>query len=58
MISFVCGAVIDWFSRGQDYKNYTPGMIMALVMNILDLYVASEFEVNKNELYILRLQNN
>ncbi|XP_050057858.1 major facilitator superfamily domain-containing protein 6-A-like isoform X2 [Aphis gossypii] len=46
--SFLCGAVVDWFSRGQDYKNYTPGMIIALVMNILDLYVASKFEDVQN----------
>lgn len=46
--SFVCGAIIDWFSRSQDYKNYTPGMIMALVMTILDLYVASRIEDVQN----------
>jgi len=40
--------VIDWFSRDQDYKNYTPGIIIALVVCILDIFVASKIEVNIN----------
>lgn len=61
MISAVSGAVIDWFSKGQNYKNYTPGMIISLVICILNIFVASKIEVNINyscNLYnIMRLEN-
>jgi len=53
MISFVSGAVIDWFSKGQDYKNYTPGMIISLVTCSLNVFVALKIEVNINYSYIL-----
>lgn len=45
-MSFVSGMVIDWFSKGQDYKNYTPGIIIALMAGILDLFVALKIKVN------------
>ncbi|KAL5236076.1 hypothetical protein ACI65C_003486 [Semiaphis heraclei] len=48
MISAVSGAVIDWFSKGQNYKNYTPGMIISLVICILNIFVASKIEVVEN----------
>ncbi|CAI6363531.1 unnamed protein product [Macrosiphum euphorbiae] len=47
-ISFLSGAVIDWFSRGKDYKNYTPGMIIALTACILDVFVVLKFKVVEN----------
>ncbi|XP_060874398.1 major facilitator superfamily domain-containing protein 6-B-like [Metopolophium dirhodum] len=47
-ISLLSGAVIDWFSKGQDYKNYTPGMIIALMACILDISVALKIEVVEN----------
>ncbi|XP_022182048.1 major facilitator superfamily domain-containing protein 6-A-like isoform X2 [Myzus persicae] len=47
-MSFVSGMVIDWFSKGQDYKNYTPGIIIALMAGILDLFVALKIKVVEN----------
>jgi len=61
IISTVSGAVIDWFSKGQNYKNYTPGMIISLVTCTLNIFVASKIEVNINYSYnlydIMRLEN-
>ncbi|KAL4092012.1 hypothetical protein QTP88_026595 [Uroleucon formosanum] len=47
ILSLVSGVVIDWSSKGQVYKNYTPSKIIVLMVNILDIYVVSKIEINK-----------
>ncbi|XP_060874397.1 major facilitator superfamily domain-containing protein 6-like isoform X3 [Metopolophium dirhodum] len=40
-MSIVSGVCVDWFSKGLEYKNYTPGFIISLICSFLDMYVVS-----------------
>ncbi|CAI6363529.1 unnamed protein product [Macrosiphum euphorbiae] len=41
IMSIVSGVCVDWFSKGLEYKNYTPGFIISLICYFLDVYVVS-----------------
>lgn len=51
LIAIVSGVSVDWFSKGQDYKNYTPIFIISLMCNLLNIYVATKIDVNINYFY-------
>lgn len=50
-IAIISGVSVDWFSKGQDYKNYTPIYVISLICNLLNIYVATKIEVIINYLY-------
>lgn len=45
-MSIMSGLCVDWFSKGQDDKNYAPGFMIALICFVLDIYVLSKIEVS------------
>lgn len=45
LIAIVAGVSVDWFSKGLDYKNYTPIFVISLICNLLNIYVATKIEV-------------
>ncbi|CAI6371734.1 unnamed protein product [Macrosiphum euphorbiae] len=47
-IAVVAGVSVDWFSRGQEYKNYTPVFVISLICNLLNIYVATKIEIVEN----------
>lgn len=47
-MSIVAGLVVDWYSQGQNTKNYTPSFLIATVFQVLDAYVLSRIEVSIN----------
>ncbi|XP_022177883.1 major facilitator superfamily domain-containing protein 6-like [Myzus persicae] len=47
-IAIISGVSVDWFSKGQDYKNYTPIYVISLICNLLNIYVATKIEVVEN----------
>ncbi|XP_026813025.1 major facilitator superfamily domain-containing protein 6-A-like [Rhopalosiphum maidis] len=46
IMSIVSGVCVDWFSKGLEYKNHTPGFIISLICYLLDLYVVSRITMN------------
>eukprot|EP00102_Acyrthosiphon_pisum_P005260 XP_001949714.2 PREDICTED: major facilitator superfamily domain-containing protein 6-like [Acyrthosiphon pisum] len=44
-MSIVSGVCVDWFSKGLEYKNYTPGFIISLICYLLDIYVVSRIAI-------------
>ncbi|CAI6360488.1 unnamed protein product [Macrosiphum euphorbiae] len=47
-MSIVSGVCVDWLSKGLEYKNYTPGFIIALICSILDTYLVSNMPYVQN----------
>jgi len=45
LVAIVAGVSVDWFSKGQKYKNYTPIFVISLICNLLNIYVATKIEV-------------
>ncbi|VVC36477.1 Major facilitator superfamily domain,Major facilitator superfamily associated domain [Cinara cedri] len=43
--SIVSGACVDWYSKGQEQKNYLPGYLISLLCYIIDLYAVSKIKV-------------
>ncbi|XP_022182057.1 major facilitator superfamily domain-containing protein 6-B-like isoform X2 [Myzus persicae] len=48
IMSIVSGVCVDWYSKGLDHKNYTPGFIISLICSILDIYVVSSMPYVQN----------
>jgi len=53
LFAVISGGCVDWFSKGQEFKNYTVGYIISLICFILDLYVSTKLEASKNKLIII-----
>uniref|UniRef100_A0A2S2RAT1 Major facilitator superfamily domain-containing protein 6 n=1 Tax=Sipha flava TaxID=143950 RepID=A0A2S2RAT1_9HEMI len=47
LMAILSGACVDWYSKGQEYKNYTPGYIIALILFLLDIYVITKIEITQ-----------
>jgi len=45
LVAIVAGVSVDWFSKGLDYKNFTPMFVISLICNLLNIYVATKIEV-------------
>ncbi|VVC46192.1 Major facilitator superfamily domain,Major facilitator superfamily associated domain [Cinara cedri] len=45
IFAIVSGACVDWFSKGQEYKNYTPAFAISLVCFFCDIIIVSNIEV-------------
>lgn len=45
-ISLLTGWLIDWYSEGKPTKDYTPGVIIAIIFTLADLLTAMNFDVN------------
>jgi len=54
-MSVVFGVCVDWFSKGLEYTNYTPGFIISLICYVLDMYVISKMKVNKKVIFFQNL---
>lgn len=52
IMSVVFGMSVDWFSKGLEYTNYTPGFIISLICSFLDMYVVSKMKVNEKSFVI------
>ena len=50
-MSIVSGACVDWFSKGLEYKNYSPSFIISLICYLLDIYVASRIKVGQYKMF-------
>ncbi|XP_060874136.1 major facilitator superfamily domain-containing protein 6-A-like [Metopolophium dirhodum] len=52
--AIIYGTCVDWYSAGLDYKNYTPGYVIALLCFLLDIYVVCNLKiVQSNDTNIL-----
>lgn len=45
-MSILSGLCVDWFSKGEENKNYAPGFIIAILCTVLDIYVLSKIKVS------------
>lgn len=46
IIPFLSGFCVDWYSKGQQHKDYTPCFVIASLSSLLDAYVLTKIEVN------------
>lgn len=53
-VTAVSGWLIDWYSKGESTKDYTPGIILWTVLLLVDLFVAFQIQVNTNFSCILQ----
>lgn len=51
VFAVISGASVDWFSKGQEFKNYTPAFIIALVLFLIDIYVVTKIEASTSLFY-------
>lgn len=51
LFAVISGACVDWFSKGQEFKNYTPGFIISLVLFLIDIYIVTKIEVSTSLIY-------
>jgi hypothetical protein len=55
-MSVFSGLCIDWYSKGQKYKNYLPSFIRSIIFCILDIRVISRIEVNINTYLLIPIE--
>ncbi|VVC46193.1 Major facilitator superfamily domain,Major facilitator superfamily associated domain [Cinara cedri] len=48
IFAIISGACVDWYSKGQEYKNYTPAFTISLVCFFCDIIIVSNIEVIQN----------
>lgn len=46
LLAIISGALIDWYSKGQEYKNYAPGFAIAIFCFFLDIFVVAKIEAS------------
>ncbi|CAI6371832.1 unnamed protein product [Macrosiphum euphorbiae] len=51
MLAIASGVCVDWYSKEQEFKNYTPCFVIALMCFILDIFVVSNIEVVQESSY-------
>ncbi|CAH1726834.1 unnamed protein product [Aphis gossypii] len=51
LLAIVSGVCVDWYSKEQDYKNYTPCFVISLICFILDIIVVSTIKVVQQSPY-------
>ncbi|XP_029346520.1 uncharacterized protein LOC107883906 [Acyrthosiphon pisum] len=44
VLAIASGVCVDWNSKEQEFKNYTPCFVIALMCFILDIFVVSNIE--------------
>ncbi|XP_016658375.1 major facilitator superfamily domain-containing protein 6-A isoform X2 [Acyrthosiphon pisum] len=45
LFAIIYGTCVDWYSTGLDYKNYTPGYVIAMLCFLLDTYVVCNLKI-------------
>ncbi|XP_022177886.1 major facilitator superfamily domain-containing protein 6-A-like [Myzus persicae] len=45
LFAIISGASVDWYSTGEEYKNYAPGYVIASICFLLDIYVVFKLKV-------------
>lgn len=51
-MSIISGVCVDWFSKGQEEKNYIPAFIIALICFFLDICVTSKIKASTYKTFI------
>lgn len=51
-MTVISGWLIDWYSNGKPNKDYTPGLILWVVLLLADLFVFYKINVNTYSSYI------
>lgn len=52
-MSIISGMCIDWYSKGEDDKNYLPAYIIALVSFSLNLYVVMKIKASIDRIILI-----
>lgn len=45
-VTVVSGWLIDWYSKGDSNKDYTPAIILWVILLLVDLFIACQIQVN------------
>lgn len=46
LLAIISGSCVDWYSEGQEYKNYAPCFIIACLLFFIDIFVVLKLKAS------------